>query len=230
MAATAKHFPGHGAVVADSHKSLPVDRRDWTELGDDAAAVPPAHRQRHSRRHGRARPCFPAVDPAPASLSRRWIQNALREELRFEGAVFTDDLSMGGAAEFGDIVARATRRARRRLRRAAGVQRPRLGRQTARRTRSRNPSRPRTCAWCACAAGTRPSAASCTPATPGARARICWRVPRRRRSSSSRRATHERLSRTTSCAARSMCRPTAWSSAKPPAIATSCTSMPRSAA
>jgi beta-N-acetylhexosaminidase len=50
---------------------------------------------------------FPAVDPAPASLSRRWVQNALREELRFEGAVFTDDLSMGGAAEFGDIVARA---------------------------------------------------------------------------------------------------------------------------
>jgi beta-N-acetylhexosaminidase len=51
---------------------------------------------------------FPAVAPEPASLSRRWIQNALREELRFEGAVFTDDLSMGGAKEFGDIVARAS--------------------------------------------------------------------------------------------------------------------------
>ena len=51
---------------------------------------------------------FPAVAPEPASLSRRWVQNALREELRFEGAVFTDDLSMGGAAEYGDIVARAT--------------------------------------------------------------------------------------------------------------------------
>ena len=49
-----------------------------------------------------------AIDPKPARLSRRWIQNALREELRFEGAVFTDDLSMGGAAEYGDIVARAT--------------------------------------------------------------------------------------------------------------------------
>ena len=50
---------------------------------------------------------FPAVAPEPASLSRRWVQNALREELRFEGAVFTDDLSMGGAAEYGDIVVRA---------------------------------------------------------------------------------------------------------------------------
>jgi beta-N-acetylhexosaminidase len=50
---------------------------------------------------------FPAVAPEPASLSRRWIQNALREELRFEGCIFTDDLSMGGAREFGDVVTRA---------------------------------------------------------------------------------------------------------------------------
>ena len=47
-------------------------------------------------------------DPNRGGLSRRWVQNGLREELRFEGAVFTDDLSMGGAAEYGDIVARAT--------------------------------------------------------------------------------------------------------------------------
>ena len=106
MAATAKHFPGHGAVVADSHQSLPVDRRDWNELGDDLL---PYRRLIANGMPGVmvAHILFPAVDPAPASLSRRWIQNALREELRFEGAVFTDDLSMGGAAEFGDIVARA---------------------------------------------------------------------------------------------------------------------------
>jgi beta-N-acetylhexosaminidase len=107
MAATAKHFPGHGAVVADSHQSLPVDRRDWNGIADDILpyrrlisnglpAVMVAH------------VLFPAVAPEPASLSRRWIQNALREELRFEGAVFTDDLSMGGAKEFGDVVARAS--------------------------------------------------------------------------------------------------------------------------
>ena len=107
MAATAKHFPGHGAVVADSHKALPVDRREWPELRDE---LTPYRRLIDNGLPGImvAHVLFPAVDPAPASLSRRWVQNALREELRFEGAVFTDDLSMGGAAEFGDIVARAT--------------------------------------------------------------------------------------------------------------------------
>jgi beta-N-acetylhexosaminidase len=106
MAATAKHFPGHGAVIADSHKSLPVDRRGWNEIGDDLL---PYRRLIANGLPGVmvAHVLFPAVAPEPASLSRRWVQNALREELRFEGAVFTDDLSMGGAAEYGDIVARA---------------------------------------------------------------------------------------------------------------------------
>ena len=136
---------------------------------------------------------FPAVDPAPASLSRRWVQNALREELRFEGAVFTDDLSMGGAAEFGDIVARASAaldagcdvlpvcndRAERR--------------EAARRARIRNRTQLRICGWCACAAAPRPSAKRCTPAMPGVPARTCWRAQRAHPSSISRRATHERF-------------------------------------
>jgi beta-N-acetylhexosaminidase len=107
MAATAKHFPGHGAVVADSHLTLPVDRRGWNQLTDDLA---PYRRLIANGLPGVmvAHVLFPAVAPQPASLSRRWIQNALREELRFEGAIFTDDLSMGGAAEYGDIVARAS--------------------------------------------------------------------------------------------------------------------------
>jgi beta-N-acetylhexosaminidase len=109
MAATAKHFPGHGAVIADSHKSLPVDRREWHELTDDLL---PYRRLIANGLPGVmvAHVLFPAVAPEPASLSRRWVQNALREELGFQGCVFTDDLSMGGAKElgsYGDIVARA---------------------------------------------------------------------------------------------------------------------------
>lgn len=106
MAATAKHFPGHGAVVVDSHLALPVDRRELADLQEDIApyrllvannlaAVMAAH------------VVYPAVDALPASLSVRWIQDILRGELRFQGAVFSDDLSMGGAASAGDIVTRA---------------------------------------------------------------------------------------------------------------------------
>jgi beta-N-acetylhexosaminidase len=107
MAATAKHFPGHGAVVADSHLSLPVDRRPLVDLTDELApyrrlianglpAVMVAH------------VLFSAVDPAPASLSALWIRDVLRGELRFQGVVFADDLSMGGAAAaYGDILTRA---------------------------------------------------------------------------------------------------------------------------
>lgn len=106
MAATAKHFPGHGAVTVDSHKALPVDRRGWHEMADDLL---PYRRLIANGLPGVmvAHVLFPEVAPEPASLSRRWVQSALREELRFEGAIFTDDLSMGGAAEYGDITARA---------------------------------------------------------------------------------------------------------------------------
>jgi len=107
MAATAKHFPAHGAVVADSHLTLPVDRRDLTDLADDIA---PYRRMMANRLPAVmvAHVLFPAVDPAPASLSSRWIRDVLRGELRFQGVVFADDLSMGGAAAaYGDIVTRA---------------------------------------------------------------------------------------------------------------------------
>ncbi len=106
MAATAKHFPGHGAVVADSHLALPVDRRELADLSEELTpyrrlidnglpAVMVAHIQ------------FPQVDPQPASFSRRWVSGVLRGELGFQGAVFADDLSMAGAASVGDITRRA---------------------------------------------------------------------------------------------------------------------------
>jgi beta-N-acetylhexosaminidase len=107
MAATAKHFPGHGAVTADSHHVLPVDRRELVDMADDLAPY------RRLIANGLpsvmvAHIVFPAVDAAPASLSSGWIRDVLRGELQFQGVVFADDLSMGGAAAaYGDVVARA---------------------------------------------------------------------------------------------------------------------------
>ncbi|WP_281783621.1 beta-N-acetylhexosaminidase [Sinimarinibacterium flocculans] len=107
MAATGKHFPGHGAVTADSHVELPVDRRAESELraielqpfaaliADGIESIMMAHVR------------YTAVDETPASLSRKWIRGILRRELGFGGAVFCDDLSMGGAAVVGGLDERA---------------------------------------------------------------------------------------------------------------------------
>ncbi|GAC1668292.1 MAG: beta-N-acetylhexosaminidase [Steroidobacteraceae bacterium] len=106
MAATAKHFPGHGAVVADSHVALPVDRRQFADLEADIRPYRPLIAN-HLAGVMAAHVVFPAVDALPASLSRHWITGILRGELGFHGCVFADDLSMAGAAAFGDVVARA---------------------------------------------------------------------------------------------------------------------------
>lgn len=108
MVATAKHFPGHGAVVADSHHALPIDRRSLVDLEPDIApyrllidnglaGVMVAH------------VLYPQIDDVPASASMRWIRGYLRTELQFQGVVFADDLSMAGAAAVGGIVERAER-------------------------------------------------------------------------------------------------------------------------
>jgi beta-N-acetylhexosaminidase len=106
MAAIAKHFPGHGAVVADSHVALPVDRREFVDLEPD---IRPYRTLIDNNLAGimAAHVVFPAVDALPASLSQRWVNGVLRGELGFHGCVFADDLTMAGAAAFGDVVARA---------------------------------------------------------------------------------------------------------------------------
>jgi beta-N-acetylhexosaminidase len=106
MAATAKHFPGHGAVVADSHVALPVDRRAYADLSDD---IYPYRRLIDNGLPAvmMAHVVYEQVDPLPASFSKRWIQTELRGQLGFTGAVFSDDLTMEGASVVGDIPARA---------------------------------------------------------------------------------------------------------------------------
>ena len=107
MAAVAKHFPGHGAVVADSHLQLPVDRRDYGAILDDMrpyerlvsngsiAAVMTAHI------------VYEKIDELPASFSSYWLQQELRSRLGFGGAVFCDYLSMKATVSYGTIGERA---------------------------------------------------------------------------------------------------------------------------
>lgn len=107
MPAVGKHFPGHGAVEADSHLDLPVDDRSLVQINYDTrpfraliekqqlAGIMPAH------------VIYPALDSVrTAGFSSRWTQY-LRRSLGFSGVLFSDDLSMQGAGEFGDYATRA---------------------------------------------------------------------------------------------------------------------------
>ena len=107
MAATGKHFPGHGGIAADSHLELPVDPRPRADL--EAADLVPFRRLIEGGLPSvmMAHVVYPAVDPLPASFSPRWIKDLLRAGLDFRGAVFCDDLSMKGAEVIGDHAERA---------------------------------------------------------------------------------------------------------------------------
>ncbi|MFT4046491.1 MAG: beta-N-acetylhexosaminidase [Solimonas sp.] len=107
LAATGKHFPGHGAVTADSHLELPVDRRREDEIRATELAPFRALIADGIESLMMAHVRYTTIDALPASLSKRWVREILRGELDYKGAIFCDDLSMGGAAVVGDMEARA---------------------------------------------------------------------------------------------------------------------------
>lgn len=108
MAATGKHFPGHGNVKADSHVALPVDTRTMQEIFDvdiqpfklliqrgDLTAIMPSH------------VVYEQCDTQPAGFSKYWLQTVLRKQLGFSGVIISDDLSMHGASFVGNHATRA---------------------------------------------------------------------------------------------------------------------------
>jgi beta-N-acetylhexosaminidase len=106
MAATGKHFPGHGTVADDSHVTIPYDDRNFesiknndlkafSDLSSKLSAIMPAHI------------IYPKVDTNPAGFSNIWLQEILRNELCFDGVIFSDDLTMKGAEAVGGYEQRA---------------------------------------------------------------------------------------------------------------------------
>lgn len=97
MAVTGKHFPGHGSVRGDSHFELPVDERElsdvqardlqpFQQLMPCLEAIMPAHI------------VFSRVDKQPVGFSAKWLQQILRADMGYTGVIFSDDLTMEGAA------------------------------------------------------------------------------------------------------------------------------------
>lgn len=103
MPAVGKHFPGHGAVVADSHHELPVDERPLEAIVRDDLL--PFRRLIAAGLEGimTAHVCYPRVDERPATFSRIWLGEVLRGRLGFAGAVVSDDLGMQAAASLGEV-------------------------------------------------------------------------------------------------------------------------------
>lgn len=97
MAATAKHFPGHGSVIPDSHVAMPVDTRSMAAIEAEDMVPFAQLASKGIDAMMAAHIIFPEVDSVAVGFSRYWLQTVLRDRLGFKGAIMTDDLNMEGA-------------------------------------------------------------------------------------------------------------------------------------
>lgn len=105
MAATLKHFPGHGSVLEDTHFDAAVDPRPMAMLRAEDLLPFEAGIAAGAEAVMMAHVSYPALDADPAGYSRRWI-HLLREELGFRGVIFSDDIGMAAAESAGGVAAR----------------------------------------------------------------------------------------------------------------------------
>ena len=97
MAATIKHFPGHGSVQLDSHHKLPNDLRRLDEVEQEDMLPFTAIIRQNVEAVMSSHIIFPNIDSCLVSYSRYWLKIILREKLGFSGIVLSDDLNMEGA-------------------------------------------------------------------------------------------------------------------------------------
>ncbi|HYM87262.1 MAG TPA: beta-N-acetylhexosaminidase [Pseudoxanthomonas sp.] len=106
MAATLKHFPGHGTVLEDTHFDDAVDPRSLDVLRKEDLVPFVAGIEAGADAVMLAHVTYPAVAPEAAGYSPRWINEILRQEMGFRGVVFSDDIGMAAAFSAGGVKAR----------------------------------------------------------------------------------------------------------------------------
>jgi beta-N-acetylhexosaminidase len=103
MAATLKHFPGHGSVAEDTHFDSAVDDRSLDTIRREDLVPFAAGIEAGADAVMMAHVVYPQVAPEPAGYSRVWIEDILRGELAFAGVVISDDISMAAAGAAGSV-------------------------------------------------------------------------------------------------------------------------------
>lgn len=109
MAATLKHFPGHGSVLEDTHFDMAVDQRSIDQIAASDLLPFQAGLQAGAEAVMMAHVVFPQVAPDPAGYSPHWIGTVLRQQLGFKGVVFSDDIGMAAAGSAGGVKSRIER-------------------------------------------------------------------------------------------------------------------------
>ena len=103
MAATIKHFPGHGTVREDTHFDVAVDHRSLDAMRATDLVPFVAGIEAKAEAVMLAHVTYPLIAPEPAGYSPYWINTILREEMGFRGVVFSDDIGMAAAFSAGGI-------------------------------------------------------------------------------------------------------------------------------
>lgn len=102
MCSIGKHFPGHGSVSADTHTHFTVDDREFQTI-EAQDLIPFAQLSPYLDGMMASHIVYNQVDPLPCGFSSYWLQSILRNQLKFTGAIFTDDLSMKAVQHMGTI-------------------------------------------------------------------------------------------------------------------------------